>query len=118
MAAPEADDDERDLTRLDAIPPVPPPDAVDAPVVAAPPIDFSDTTYPHSATASPPTESELVIDVDASGETSAVDEDVILDDDADVVEDDEVEVAPPEPPKETKPPPGKRTIPPPLPRGS
>jgi hypothetical protein len=81
---------------------------------ATPPIDFSDTTHPHSAAAPPPTESELVIDVDASGEAPAVDEEELL-----VAEDlTEIEGEPPasEAEPQATPAPTKRSVPPPLPR--
>jgi hypothetical protein len=86
--------------------PAPPPEA-------APAVDFSDTTHPHSATAPPPTESELVIDVDASGEAPALDDDEML-----VAEDlTELEGATaPEPEPQAAPAPTKRSVPPPLPR--
>jgi tetratricopeptide (TPR) repeat protein len=77
--------------------------------------DFTDTTYPHSAAPSPPTESELVVDVDASGESEAIDVDVLLPEE--ITEGEEapaaaaaVEEAPPKPSA------NKRSIPPPLPR--
>jgi tetratricopeptide (TPR) repeat protein len=80
-----------------------------------PPIDFSDTTHPHSAAAPPPTESELIIDVDASGEAPAVDEEEML-----VAEDlTEIEGEAPAPEAEdpqATPGPTKRSVPPPLPR--
>ncbi|HEX4446043.1 MAG TPA: hypothetical protein VH044_04880, partial [Polyangiaceae bacterium] len=116
-------EDERDLTRLDALAPAL---AAEAAVTAPPPvdassvgIDFGDTTYPHSVATSPPTESELVIDVDASGETSAIDVDddiIVADEMAEEVEGDEdPQQEPTEPPQ---PGPSKRSVPPPLPRGS
>jgi cellulose synthase operon protein C len=115
------EDDERDQTRLDATSMIPPAEGIAGEVVPAPPtaatLDFSDETYPQSAAKPPPTESELVIDVDASGEAAALDEDVLLTDDLMVEED----AAPPPPPSPaTKPPapPTKRSTPPPLPRGS
>jgi tetratricopeptide (TPR) repeat protein len=115
-------EDERDLTNLDALGSAL---AAEAAVTAPPPvdassvgIDFGDTTYPHAAAASPPTESELVIDVDASGETSAidVDEDILVADEmAELVDDDEPEKDAKEPPLPGQ---AKRSVPPPLPRGS
>ena len=102
---------EDDRTHLD--PPAAAPPHVPAP--AAPPaIDFSDATLPHSATAPPPTESELVIDVDASGEAPALDDDemVLADDLTEVEGEADGQAREPEP----APAPAKRTVPPPLPR--
>jgi cellulose synthase operon protein C len=100
--------EEGDRTRLDPAPAMPA-----SPPGAAPAVDFSDTTHPHSAVASPPTESELVIDVDASGEAPALDDDEML-----VAEDlTELEGAnAPEPEPQPTPAPTKRSVPPPLPR--
>ena len=60
-----------------------PPAAAAFPKAAPPPIDFSDATLPHGAAAPPPTESELIIDVDASGEAPALDDEMLLADDLD-----------------------------------
>jgi tetratricopeptide (TPR) repeat protein len=98
-----------DRTHLDQ------PAAVPSPAHAPPnAIDFSDATLPHSAAAPPPTESELVIDVDASGEAPALDDDemVLADDVTEVEGEADGVAAEPEP----APAPAKRTVPPPLPR--
>ena len=67
----------------------------------------------------PPTESELIIDVDASGEAPALDDEMMLADDlTEMVESEgegEGDSAAEEPPQVS--PPGKRSVPPPLPRG-
>ncbi len=81
--------EERDLTHLDLGPvhhETGPEPRREASVVTPVPTehdvpDFTDTTYPHTVAASPPTESELVIDVDASGESEAIDVDVLLPED-------------------------------------
>ena len=103
--------DEEDRTRIDQAPAAPIPIGP-----AAPTIDFSDTTHPHAAVAPPPTESELIIDVDASGEAPAIDDEMLIADEADMVDGDEAaEPAAAEP--QAPPPGGKRSVPPPLPRG-
>jgi tetratricopeptide (TPR) repeat protein len=102
--------DEEDRTHIDQ-PPGPIPVGP-----AAPTIDFSDTTLPHAAMAPPPTESELIIDVDASGEAPAIDDEMVIADDvAEMVDGEEGEPAAAEP--KAAPPGGKRSVPPPLPRG-
>ncbi|HEX3769946.1 MAG TPA: hypothetical protein VHV30_03730 [Polyangiaceae bacterium] len=117
----EDEPEERDLTNLDLRPSHPDlshgaPAEAPRETSAVTPVpthheapDFSDTTHPHSATASPPTESELVIDVDASGEAEAVDVDVLLSEDLTEGEEAEEEEPPPKPS-------GKRSVPPPLPK--
>jgi hypothetical protein len=110
---------DEDRTRFDqaTVPALPAEDAF--PKATPLPIDFSDATLPHAA-APPPTESELIIDVDASGEAPALDDEVLLADDlTEMVESDgdgEGDAAAEEPPQ--APLPSKRSVPPPLPRGS
>jgi cellulose synthase operon protein C len=84
-------------------------------------VDFSDTTLPASASdpAAPPTDHELAIDVDASGDVAvALDEEVLLADELD----EGVDVQADGPADKTQPPESpparKRSVPPPLPRGS
>jgi hypothetical protein len=113
--------DERDLTHLDFGPAhheTEPGLAREASVVTPVPTeheapDFTDTTYPHSAAASPPTESELEVDVDASGESEALDVDVLLPEDFTEGDEDAGEDAAEEPAPQ---PSAKRSVPPPLPR--
>jgi tetratricopeptide (TPR) repeat protein len=101
--------EEEDRTRFDqASAPAPPAEG------APHPIDFSDTTHPHGAAAPPPTESELIIDVDASGELPAIDDEMLVADDlTEMAESEAAEEAEEAPP----PAPVKRSMPPPLPRG-
>ena len=90
-------------------------------------VDFGDITLPASVAepAPPPTDSELVIDVDASGDVAALDE---LDEEEVLLTDELTELvdaqaapataeAPHEPPGPEAPPARKRSVPPPLPRG-
>ncbi|HEY5147219.1 MAG TPA: hypothetical protein VII82_10650, partial [Polyangiaceae bacterium] len=129
-AAPHDDPDapeERDLTHLDLGPvhhEADPEPRREASVVTPVPTehevpDFTDTTYPHTAAASPPTESELVIDVDASGESEAIDVDVLLPEDVsegDPEGDESPPAAAAAPDESQAKPAPKRSIPPPLPR--
>ena len=113
--------EERDLTHLDLGPAhheTEPGPAREASVVTPVPTeheapDFTDTTYPHSAAASPPTESELEVDVDASGESEALDVDVLLPEDFTEGDEESGEDAAEEPAPQ---PSAKRSVPPPLPR--
>ncbi len=98
--------EEEDRTRLDQAS-APPPPLDGAPLA----VDFSDTTHPHAVP--PPTESELIIDVDASGEAPALDEELLADDVTELAEGEAA--APAQEPPKTSPP--KRSVPPPLPRG-
>ena len=108
---------DEDRTRLDQ-PAFPAPGEASFPKATPLPIDFSDATLPHAA-APPPTESELIIDVDASGEAPALDDEMLLADDlTEMVESDgdgDGDGAAEDPPQAA--PPGKRSVPPPLPRG-
>ncbi len=85
-------------------------------------VDFGDITLPASVSepVAPPTDSELVIDVDASGEVPAVEVDVLLTDELNegVEAQAETQAEKVQPPPETPPARKKRSVPPPLPRGS
>jgi hypothetical protein len=119
--------EERDLTHLDLGPvhhEAGPEPRREASVITPVPTehdvpDFTDTTYPHTAAASPPTESELMIDVDASGESEAIDVDVLLPEDL-TEGDTDGEESPPAaataPDESQAKPAPKRSTPPPLPR--